>query len=315
MDPVTHALVGMALGLQSGEISLMNGAMAASIAGSVLPDLDIVFQLWGDYVYLKHHRGFSHSLPGAILISSVGGLLLSLFYPGYPFIQLLLWMFLGVISHSFLDLLNSYGLKIFWPLSSRKFTLNLLPLFDPILVTICLLSVLSFGKVNSLNSYLAFSIFIIYLLLRWVMRTRAGHLIRTRFQKNNMTLKVHILPAGIINLCKWDFIVELPQKNIVGSVNLFKGNCQVFQRLYRESEEISIILVKTVLGKAFLEFTPFFHINYEKKGDKLVCHFMDLRYRIKDRFLHNGTLVLNQKLEVEEAVFQPYSMSHRIYLT
>lgn len=311
MDPITHGLVGAVLGLQGGDLSLLNGVMTASVVGSVLPDLDIVFQLWGDYVYLKQHRGFSHSLPGAVLMSCAGGLLLSLFYPGYTFLKLLTWVFVGVMSHLFLDLLNSYGLKILWPFCQKKYTLNLLPIFDPVLVVICLLSLLSDSTVNG---SLVFAIFIIYLLIRWGMRIRAGQMIRTRFQKENIPLRVNILPSGIINLGKWDFIVELPQKNVVGSLNLFKGNCNIFHRLYGESDEISKILIETVLGKTFLEFTPFFHINYEKKGEKLVCHFMDLRYRVKDRFLHNGTLVLNQNMEVEEAVFQPYSMAHRIYL-
>jgi inner membrane protein len=68
------------------------------------------------------------------------------------------------------------------------------------------------------------------------------------------------------------------------------------------------------LGKLFKEFTPFYHINYEEKDDKIVCHFIDLRYRLKGRFLHNGTMVLSRDYEVMEAIFHPYSMSHRVYL-
>jgi hypothetical protein len=47
---------------------------------------------------------------------------------------------------------------------------------------------------------------------------------------------------------------------------------------------------------------------------KLVCHFIDLRYRVRNRFMHNGVMVLNEQREVEKAFFLPYSTAHRIYL-
>ncbi|MGI6587497.1 MAG: metal-dependent hydrolase [Peptococcia bacterium] len=312
MDPVTHGLVGMALGIKGGgSLSLTNGLMVASVVGSLLPDLDIVFQLWGDYTYLKQHRGISHSLPSAVVMSSIGALFLSLFYTGYNFFVLLPWVLLGFLSHLFLDLSNSYGVKIFWPLRAKKYTFNLLPLFDPVLVLFSLFSL--WCNSQGVNDYLLLLMCVLYFLLRWSLCLWAKHIIKNRFFKGKTPLKVSVLPSSI-NLLSWDFIIEYPKKNLVGSLNLGKGSYKIFQRLYRESEEVINILSETVLGQVFREFTPFFHMNFEKRGDKLICHFMDLRYRVQDRFLHNGTLVLNQKGEVEEAIFQPYSLSHCIYL-
>lgn len=312
MDPVTHGLVGMALGIKGGgPLSFSNGLMVASVAGSLLPDVDIVLQLWGDYAYLKHHRGFSHSLPSAVVMSSVGALFLSFFYPSYNFFVLLPWVFLGFLSHLFLDLLNSYGVKILWPLKTKKYTFNLLPLCDPVLVLFSLFSLWRYSQ--GLNDHLFLLLSGFYFLLRWSLRCWAKHIIETRFFKKKALLKVSVLPSSI-NLLAWDFIIEQANKNIVGSLNLGKGSYKIFQRLYHESEELINILSETVLGQIFREFTPFFHMHSEKKGGKVICHFMDLRYRVQDRFLHNGTLVLNQKGEVEKAVFQPYSSSHCIYL-
>jgi len=312
MDPISHGLVGMVLGLEAGGgISLTNGLMMASIVGSVLPDLDIVFQLRGDFAYLQQHRGISHSLPGAVLLSGLGALTLSLFYSGYSYILLFSWVLLGVISHLFFDVLNSYGAKVFWPLSSRKYMLNLLPLVDPVLILLCLLSLWRYSL--GYHDYLIILIFSCYLLLRWALRVGAKHIIEDRLFKKKADRRVCVLPSAM-DPFRWDFIIEQRKKNIVGSINLAKGSYKTFQRLKCEKKETRNLLAETVLGKVFYDFTPFFHVSLEKKDDKLIYHFMDLRYRVKNRFLHNGTLVLNHKLEVEEAIFQPYSKSHRIYL-
>jgi len=312
MDPLTHGLVGMVVGLNAGgTVSLSNGLMIASVVGSLIPDLDIVFQLRGDYAYLKQHRGISHSLPSAVVMSGLGAIILNLFYPEYNFFLLFPWVCFGFLSHLFLDSLNSYGAKIFWPISRRKQRFNLLPLFSPVIFLLCLFSMWRYTQ--GYHDFLISAIFVIYLLFRWILRNWAEQLIKVKLLKKKKALQVSVLPAGI-NLFRWDFIIEQRQKNIVGNVNLLKRSCKISQRLQCEKEEMRDFLAQTVLGRVFREFTPYFHISSEKKGDQLIYHFMDLRYQVKNGFLHNGTLRLNHKLEVEEAIFQPYHKSRRIYL-
>jgi inner membrane protein len=50
------------------------------------------------------------------------------------------------------------------------------------------------------------------------------------------------------------------------------------------------------IGKFFKEFTPFMYIKYVKTTEGVRANFFDLRYFIKNRFLHNGTLVLNNEM-------------------
>ncbi len=310
MDPVSHGLIGMVLGIVGGgTLSLSDGLMSAVFVGSVFPDLDILFQLRGDYAYLKQHRGFSHSLPFAVGTSGLGALIIGAFFPGMHFMTLFSWFLIGFLSHLFLDLLNSYGVKILWPLSAKKYTLNLLPLIDPVIVLISLLIILFFR--SGAYDFLVCSVYGFYFLLRWAMRLWVGKMVRQHFQ----VLHLAVLPAGRISFFQWDFIAATMEKNIVGSVNLFLGNYRVFQELVNKPEqELQWILGDTSLGQIFREFTPFIHVKCEKIGDKLVCHFMDLRYRVKNRFMHNGVMVLNEQREVEIAFFLPYSTAHRIHL-
>lgn len=312
MDPVTHAVIGLVLGSQAGgELALTNGILMATALGAVAPDFDIVAQLWGDVAYLKQHRGISHSLPGLALLSLVLGGIMTFLYPGAGFWALVSWTFLGALSHSCLDLFNSYGVGILWPFNKKRWTANLLMIFDPVLIIIALIVLftkptvpLSLGALFTAASYLGSRAF---------MRYRAKSIILKRLQTKYSQVEVVVLPS-LRNLFKWDFIARLPRRNMVGSVNLFSGKVRISHRLYCGEKEVIKAFKQTNLGKVFGEFTPFFHVDYELVDNKFVGHFVDLRYQVKGRFLHNGTLIMNRDYHVEEAVFQPFSLSRRIYL-
>ncbi len=311
MDPLTHAIVGMALGSQSGGgVSLANGALVAAALGAVAPDLDVVAQFWGDLAYLKQHRCFSHSLPGIFGIALAAGGLLSLFYD-LSFSSLMGWAFLGAFSHTFLDLCNSYGVQILWPFNKKMYTANLLMIFDPVLIVLCLAAIV--WGIHGMNSSQLGGSFIIYLGVRWGMRMWAGYLVKKRFSRRYRQIKVVIMPS-LNSLFKWDFIARVPGRNIVGSVDLLRKRLKILRRLHYIKEDMKKVLVNSTLGRHFQQFTPFFHVFCEKHEDKVIGRFMDLRYYVKDRFLHNGMIVMTEDLDVEEAVFQPYSLSRRVYL-
>jgi len=312
MDPVTHAVIGMMIGSKAGgAISLANGALVASTLGAVAPDLDIVARLWGDYAYIRQHRGFSHSLPGQAFVSLTLAAVLAPLYPEAGFATLALWSFLGVFSHSFADLFNSYGVNILWPFSKKKWTINLLMIFDPVLFA--LIVSLLFAGTDPFYNKLAVAGTVFYLALRFLMRRRAYFIVKTRLGRKYPGVRVVVLPS-MRNFFKWDFVARLPQRNIVGTVSLIKRRFRIVRRLRCINEKIAQELSESVLGKVFREFTPLYHIDCEMVEDMLVGRFIDLRYFIGGKFLHNGTLVMDSEKKVKEAVFQPFHQSRRNYL-
>ena len=229
MDPVTHAVIGMMIGSKAGGgISLANGALAASTLGAVAPDLDIVARLWGDYAYIKHHRGFSHSIPGLALISATLAAFLTHLYPGAGFATLALWAFLGAFSHSIADLFNSYGVNMLWPFSSKKWTVNLLMIFDPVLYAL-MVSLIIAGE-NPVYNRLAAAGVVFYLFLRFLMRQWAYYLVKKRLGSKYPGVRVVVLPS-LRYYFKWDFIARLPQRNDVGTVNLMRRRFRLVRRL------------------------------------------------------------------------------------
>lgn len=312
MEPITHAVVGMVLGCLGPEpVTVNNGILVASTLGAVAPDIDIISRFWGEFSYLKQHRGFSHSLPGLGLIAVILGLLLNLLYPQYGFTTLFLWAFYGALSHSLLDLLNSYGVKILWPFSRKRWAANLLMLFDPVLFILCV--VLLRLEAHPLYGWIMVMVLSTYLFVRFLMRNWAHKLVSFQMLKRYPEAKITILPSKY-NFFRWDFIVLTKTKQIVGNVDLLRRKFRIARRLHCMTGEIIKAINATLLGRVFYDFTPFYHIEYQKTDDKIVGRFIDLRYRVKDRFLHSGTLIMDEKLQVKEAIFQPFSLSNKIYL-
>lgn len=305
MDPVTHALAGMIIGSKAGGgLSLANGILVASTMGAVVPDLDITARFWGDYAYLCQHRKFSHSLPGLALASVIVGAVLSLLYPETGFSTLALWAALGALSHSLLDLLNSYGVCILWPLYKEKMSLNLLMIFDPFLFTLLTL-MLAVPRYDTILTALLAA----YMAILWLLRLESYRLTKRKLALSSTETKLIMLPSRLVT---WDFIARLPDSKLVGTVNLFKRRVSIVRSLENVRHSFVQILLESGLGRFFREFTPFYHVHCKLEDDKLVAHFMDLRYRSKEGFLHNGFLILDRDFNVEKAVFHPFNLSKRI---
>src|SRR5690625_2048097 len=104
MDTGTHIAMGVALGgLATLDATIANdptfatAIMAGTIIGSQAPDFDTIFKLKNNATYIRHHRGFSHSIPAIFLWSSAISFLIYLLIPGISFLYLLFWTTIAVI--------------------------------------------------------------------------------------------------------------------------------------------------------------------------------------------------------------------------
>ncbi|MDA8234762.1 MAG: metal-dependent hydrolase [Clostridia bacterium] len=311
MDPITHGLVGGGIAMFSGgQASLSDPIFLGSILGSMAPDLDIVMQFRGDVAYLRHHRGFSHSIPGLGLLSAAIALVLKAIFPQAPLGEILLWTFLGALSHTILDVMNSYGAQLFGPLDKRRVTANILQIFDPVLVF------LAMGMVVLPNWALfrpsvAVGVFGLYLVFRYVMRIRLCRRLVNRYRSEGI-VRVVVMPA-IWGLFTWDYLVETGSAYIVGQVNF--RSCGVMERRCLVKPGYNKVIdaaLESKMGKMFREFTPYFHVAYYLEGGKHIVKFLDLRYFLKSDFLHSATIVFDQQWELLESFFHPYNAKRNI---
>jgi inner membrane protein len=154
LDNLTHSLAGWALGQAGVKVKTRKG-LAALILGANMPDID-VFLGNAPWDPLSIHRGFTHSLVGGVLLMPpiLAGLLWLLdrwqarrgadFKSGLPmrFGWLVALSYLGTLTHPFLDLLTTYSIQLFSPLSSAWYHADALFIID---VWVWLLLALAIG--------------------------------------------------------------------------------------------------------------------------------------------------------------------------
>src|SRR5438093_10187550 len=120
MDNVTHTLLGVGLANAFYRRRIGREAVPILAIASNLPDLDALVVLTGDPRSVLLRRTFGHSL----LLLPLWVLLLALIfrrvYPRHGLRALLGMCALGAGLHLLLDLVNSFGVVLLWPLSDWR---------------------------------------------------------------------------------------------------------------------------------------------------------------------------------------------------
>lgn len=142
MDPLTHALSGALLArIASPTLRTahpphpalpLRGQVAAGFFAATFPDIDLVLRLIDTLTYLNWHQGPTHSL---ILLPVWAGLLAWLFsrFSRGRFGWRLFYrpVCLGLAIHIVGDSITSYGLMLFAPISTERYSLPLVFVIDP----------------------------------------------------------------------------------------------------------------------------------------------------------------------------------------
>lgn len=311
MDPITHAVVGAAIAVLIGEpASLSNPAFISCISGAVIPDSDIIMQIKGHYKYLKSHRGISHSIPMLFLYSGLITAALWLIFGGILSTKVFAYALIGCFSHILLDITNSYGAKIFWPLYNKKITTDLLLIYDPMLIIMSII-ILVPGLRVFINPAFVILMFVSYLLLRYTMKLKAIQLIYHNLSGRYDIGAMRVLPS-MVGFIRWHYIVMNEKEKIIGDVNIFPRHFRIIKRVENLEQDLYDIVSKTPLAEFFSEFTPVFHIACEKSEKGYTFNFTDLRYYMAKDFLHHATAVLNTDFKTIKSLFHPYSRSKNV---
>lgn len=305
MDPVTHALTGLVMTtLYNGNINMLSAVRMSCVIGSVIPDADIIMQVFGDYFYLKNHRGASHSFAGVTMMSCIVSLILSMIYKTTPFWMIFLWMMIGCGTHLFLDIFNVYGAKLLWPVKKKKFSFSLIRSFDPVIFSLMLISIIKNN--NNVTIYLMFMA-AAYLALKSVSKIKAIKKLREYYEDKKI-VKLEVLPS-LNKFLKWDYVIKTENEDITGSINALTFEISIRDVLENPDLWLQKKAMNTKPGKFFGEFSSVCHIDYQIVGTNYVVTMIDLRYYMKNRYLHQATVVFDESLKILNCVFHPYKTS------
>jgi inner membrane protein len=315
MDPLTHGLIGAAISTFSGTPAAFdNPVTIGAMIGAMSPDLDFVIRLVKDDAkYLEHHRGASHSMPYLLGFSvAITSILSFMTFKDFNFLQVLFWTFIGALSHTGMDILNSYGAKLF----KRKLKASLLTLYDPVFTLVGLYLIIV--RQHSFKDYgLSILIIGVYLMSRWMIKNVSKKKINTYFTKIHNEVDVHIIPS-LKAFYKWDYVVHTDTHDYVGQFNpicLLRKTCslkntlQTFEKIDPVYESI---IMNSTIGRQFSKFSPNLHIKILEEGTHTVLRIVDLRYFFKKEFMHQATVVIDPEYNILSSLMHPYTLKNAI---
>jgi membrane-bound metal-dependent hydrolase YbcI (DUF457 family) len=144
MDTITHGIVGALIG--KGFFSERNGRVAtlAAAAGAMFPDVDVVQEIFSSdpLAIVKYHRAITHSF---IALPFFAAFLAWLTRAGFAFAKkhwglrdwdppswgiLFVIYAIAIASHIFLDVMTSFGTRMWYPLSQERYAWDLLFIID-----------------------------------------------------------------------------------------------------------------------------------------------------------------------------------------
>ena len=147
LDNITHTLVGVLVGEAFAQRSPQRGALLTLMAvGSNLPDADLLYSsLSGNKLdYLLEHRGYTHTVVGALAVGVLSYLVCMLVLrrrhieaSSADRRALLAAALFAPLLHLAMDATNSYGVHPFWPFDDRWFYGDAVFIVEPLIWASC----------------------------------------------------------------------------------------------------------------------------------------------------------------------------------
>ena len=309
MDTGTHIAMGVALtGLAlvdpivASDSATHGAVVIGAIAGSLIPDIDTVLKMRNNAVYIRNHRGITHSIPAVIMWPILLTLLLSFFYPDANLWHVWAWTFLAVFLHVFVDVFNAYGTQALRPFSREWIALSVINTFDPIIFAMHMIAFVIWWwtgqPVATMFGLLA--TLIVYYILRFALKKAVTHAV---FKTVPNATEVFVAPT--IRFFEWRIVVSSETSHYVGrayrrSVTLYDE----FKRLPLPTEEKVVKVAMTDFNmRAFTSFSPTYRwvIDRLPTDDGYEVRLIDLRYRNKGHYPFVAVVHVSDDLTIKSS--------------
>lgn len=303
MDTGTHVVMGIALGglslidpVVAGSTLTTTAVIAGTIIGSQAPDIDTVLKLRNNAVYIRHHRGITHSIPAVILWPILIAGVLWLILPEANLLHLWLWTFLAVFVHVFVDIFNSYGTQALRPFSRKWVALGVINTFDPIIFGIHVVGLLlwMFG-LNPVPTFLTmYAIIVVYYISRFAVQ----HAVKNSV-KHTIPDADEIIVAPTMKFLQWRVAAISKTHHYVGRA--YGRSITIYDKFERkplpESDLVKAALKDKNLS-AFTSFSPIYRWEITEFDHIYEVRLIDLRYRSNDYYPFVAVAHLNENLEI-----------------
>lgn len=286
MDTGTHVVMGIALGglatidpVVANDPALFNAVLIGTVVGSQAPDFDTVLKLRNNAVYIRNHRGLTHSIPAVIFWGILISSIIYILAPEINFLHLWLWTFLAVIIHVFVDIFNAYGTQALRPFSHKWIALGFINTFDSYIFCLHVAGIIAWilGANPGTTFLIIYSVIALYYVKRYFDRREIVKKIHEYFPDTE-----EVVTSPTMKQNYWRVAITTKDRFYVGTVE--NGHIQLMDEFERvplpESEIIDIAKTDKNI-EAFLSFSPVYRWEIVENERFTEVRFVDLRYRSK----------------------------------
>ncbi|MFK3961617.1 metal-dependent hydrolase [Guptibacillus hwajinpoensis] len=303
MDTGTHVVMGLGIGaLATLDPAIAQDPITAqsvligALIGSQAPDFDTVLKLKNNAVYIRHHRGITHSIPAVLLWPIIISSGIMVFFPETNWLHLWLWTFLAVFIHVFVDIFNAYGTQAIRPFSNRWVALGVINIFDPFIFLSHIGGlILWYLGVNPGYTFLTiYGILILYYVWRIIEQKKVIHAVRERIPD-----AVEVIVSPTIRWSRWHIAVKSEKQFYVARAEGTTIHIQdVFDRVPVPKTPVLESAKEDPNLSAFLSFSPVYRWEIEEKEVGYEVRFIDLRYRNKGHYPFVAVVQMEDQLEI-----------------
>ena len=293
------ALGGLALAdpIVASHPITFSAVIAGTIIGSQAPDVDTVLKLRSNAVYIRHHRGITHSIPAVLLWPLLIVGFLSLLLPNANLFHVWMWTQLAVFLHVFVDIFNAYGTQALRPFSKKWVALGVINTFDPFIFSIHCLGIIFW--IFGANPIITFSIMYVVIFIYYILRFALQKAIKTAVH-NELQDEEFVIVAPTMRFFHWKIAAKSKTHFYVGRA--YRRTVNIYDKFEIEPIPKTALVEKALKDPnldAFLSFSPLHRWEIsELEGGLTELRLIDLRYRSNDRYPFVAVAHLNEELEI-----------------
>ncbi len=283
-------------------------ATATVTLAAEAPDIDVIGRFKGSVFGFAHHRGFTHSFLGLILVSAATVGIVYLVWvlrgrkikdPNLPPRWGLLFVFAYIagLSHILLDFTNNYGVRPFWPFYERWYSWDIVFILEPVILILLVaglvlpsffslinreIGVRQKGPQGRLGATLALLGIVALWGLRDYEHRRAVSAMEARTYQGADATRLSAYP-NYWNPFRWYGVVETPnffaQVLVDSTIPEVDPQSQMRIRYKPEETPVTLAAKKTNLGRVYLDWAQYPITETEQLASGgYIVHLRDLRY-------------------------------------
>jgi inner membrane protein len=308
-------------------------ATATMTLAAEAADLDVLGNLKNPIFGFAHHRGFTHSFLGAVLVAALVVGFMYLVWrlrgrktkdPNLPprWGLLFLFAYLAAVSHVLLDFTNNYGVRPFWPFSEKWHSWDIVFIVDPLILILLTAGLVLPGLFRLINEEigvrrkgpqgrLAATLALLALVGLWGLRDyehrHAVSALEARMYRDADPIRVSAFP-NMMNPFRWRGVVETEDfyaTMVVDSATPEVDPANRMRFYYKPKQTAATLAAKkSYMGRVFLDWAQYPLTEAEQLSppqEGYVVRFWDLRFGDpgpRGRTPLSGSVELDRNLHV-----------------